>query len=1539
MKPIIKITLIILLSGLSLKTFSQAPIINYADPFTFSVGTTVNVTPTNTGGTISINGQTTTIAGNGSAGYINAVGTSASFNQPLGAVVDASGNIYVTDVGNERIRKIAPDGTVSTFAGTGTPGSSDGTGTGAAFYHPVGMCIDASGNIYVADEDNNMIRKITPAGVVTTIAGQTGAGYVDGAASVAKFNLPCGVAVDAVGNVYVADNNNNRIRKITPSGTVSTFAGSGATGSADGQGTAATFNQPFSVTIDASGNLYVADRYNHKIRKITAAGYVSTLAGSGTLGFLDSATGTSAMFNYPTTVTVDKLGNVYVADYHNNRIRKIAPSGATTTLSGTGTAGSANGVGSAATFNYPFAVTLDAAANVIVCDLNTNLIRKVVSTPYSITGTLPAGLSFNSATGAITGTPTAITAPANYTVTAYSLTANSNSSTNVNIVIDAAGSINPSQSQNFVATYTPRVAGIVTSTALNAISTDKTQLESSIQYFDGLGRLVQTVQAKGSPLGYDLVQPVAYDQYGREVTKYLPYAPQTDQSGSYRANAIASDQNAFYTSPPAGSGVTAITYPYSQVKLENSPLSLSLEQGAPGVSWQLTGVSGGGHTVKTVYTANNATAWATDSVNCKQVALYKVTVNANQSRTLVASSYYSANQLDVAITKDENWVSGRAGTTETYKDRQGHVVLKRAYNYTTTLQRLSTYYVYDDLGNLAFVIPPAVTAADSALSISQTKLDNLCYQYRYDNRNRLIQKKIPGKGWEFTVYNTLDQVVMTQDANQRNKTPQQWTFTKYDAIGRAIMTGMYTSSGSIADSNISNPDTSKWVALRNLYKNTTNPKWENRLSTTTTGYDELSDPIGHSYTYYTTNYYDNYTGVPGLPSAYTLSSGVSTMTRSLPTVKKTAVLNTPTDQLWDVIYYDDLGRATKTYAQHYLTGVASLYNYDVTSNTYNFTNAITTTTRQNYVKNSGNTAAVLGVTVWNRYIYDHMGRKIKTWEQLQNGTLTADTKTLISKVDYNEIGQVINKHLHSTVDSVNSTGFYQNIAYTYNERGWLLTSTAPLFTMQLNYNTNPTNKAYNGNIMYQYWGIPSNINHWYIYTYDKLNRLTGGTSDLGNNEKNMAYDLTGNLTALNRYSTNTLTDQMTYTYTDASGNYTNQLQKINDATSSDVGLKHGLSSGFIYDGNGNLTTDPTKLAGTINIGYNLLNQPQTITGAKTITYTYDALGNKLRKVSATANINTDYVGGIQYDNTSGSTAIAFIQTEEGKAVPNGTTAYNYVYYLGDNLGNTRITFDSANGSARTIQQDDYYPFGMEIIGSPVPSVKNEYLYNKKELQEELAEYDYGSRMYDPVIGRWKVIDPKADSSRRWSPYNYVMNNPIRYVDPDGMWVATPDGSGVTTSDPEEIAAVLYQWGGGKNNDTDPKTKDKEKKGKVDKKQKDKDKEATPGLILMGTGEVDAALLADDATGVGVADDIAIPFITVAGAGAAGITYLDNKKDEILTDVYIWLAEHTKGARPSTLGKHQKGQARRAIDRGGEKGEKKPPRRRPPNYKGPWPPKG
>lgn len=244
----------------------------------------------------------------------------------------------------------------TTLAGWPGWGYVDGDVSIAKFNEPVGIAVDGVGNIYVAEVGNNVIRKITPGGVVSTLAGTAGlAGSTDGPSGGASFNSPKGVAVDGDGNVYVADTSNQTIRKITPAGMVSTLAGmSGAGGSADGTGGNARFADPWGVAVDGAGNVYVADFYNCTIRKITAAGVVSTLAGTvGTSGNTDGM-GSAARFNYPEGLAADVAGNVFVSDTHNHSIRKITPDGTVTTLAGTGTPGSTDGTG-IARFSFPSA--------------------------------------------------------------------------------------------------------------------------------------------------------------------------------------------------------------------------------------------------------------------------------------------------------------------------------------------------------------------------------------------------------------------------------------------------------------------------------------------------------------------------------------------------------------------------------------------------------------------------------------------------------------------------------------------------------------------------------------------------------------------------------------------------------------------------------------------------------------------------------------------------------------------------------------------------------------------------------------------------------------------------------------------------------------------------------------------------------------------------------------------------------------------------------------------------------------------------------
>jgi RHS repeat-associated protein len=912
----------------------------------------------------------------------------------------------------------------------------------------------------------------------------------------------------------------------------------------------------------------------------------------------------------------------------------------------------------------------------------------------------------------------------------------------------------PSADQNYIITHVPRVP-ITDPTYL--LGKTVCEVNQTIEYFDGLGRPLQTVQTKASPnTANDLVTVKDYDQFGRETKQYLPYAA-SGTNASFRSNALQPNLglSEFYNSPP--SGVTQIlNYPYAETKFDNSPINRVLEQAAPGADFSLLS----GHTVKTAY-ETNATG---------EVPLWEVT-----STGAATTSNYLAGELYKTITKDENWISGKSGTVEEFKDKEDRIILKRIWE--TESKALSTYYVYNDKGNLSYVIPPGYTAAtltETYAGSNTSTFDQFIYAYHYDERNRLVEKKIPGKGWEYMVYDKLDQLVATQDAVMRPT--GKWIFTKYDALGRVILTGIYTDSGSRA--------TVQGVA------NNVNITacFETRTDST---YTSVAFPTSFTSTL-TTNYYDDYTFNTNVnynfATAHVYGLQKSQNTTGLLTGSLVNILGGSV-YLKTVNYYDDDARLIQAFEQNHLGGI------DRVDNQYSFVGELTNTTRSHV-------STYTNVTIANRYQYDHMGRKLRTYQKTGSGT--GNPEILLSELVYNEVGQLKDKRLHSLSGSSNfspvnltlgaanivnsgqtfnsratnsitllpgfeakegstftakiESGMLQESHYTYNSRSWLKTLSAGQFEMELKYNDaiNGMAAQYNGNIANQVYtnGTANTFN----YSYDKLNRLTNGTA-IGMSEV-IEYDDMGNIKKMNRDGAGV----GTYAYNG------NRLYQITGAPLA--------TAAYDYDENGNAKVDGRNGK---TITYNLLNLPQTITGG--LTYTYDAAGRKLKKQSG-ANI-TDYIGGIQYYNNN----IEFIQTEEGIARRSGNN-YSYEYNLDDHLGNVRTGFyrNPTTQALEVIQRNNYYPFGLKassLVGT------NKYLYNGKELQDELGQYDYGARHYDPVIGRFTTVDPLAEVSRKYSPYVYTYNNPIRFIDPDGMW--TTDGKGNSfTDDPDDIAAFIQQ---------------------------------------------------------------------------------------------------------------------------------------------------
>ncbi len=955
---------------------------------------------------------------------------------------------------------------------------------------------------------------------------------------------------------------------------------------------------------------------------------------------------------------------------------------------------------------------------------------------------------------------------------------------------------NPTQTENYLKTVTYTTPSMVT-------TPDKM---ITLVYYDGLGRRKQKRVLKGGGQGQDIVTPFVYDKFGREAKTFLPYAnPQQTAAGS---SAAYKDNNSivipallqyYQNKYPAAIDPNAPN-PFSLKKYDHSPLDRVVAQSAPGKSWAFVANSEAGHTQKMDY-----------QTNVGNYFIKKFSVLFNDSTrsdlpTLNYDGYWQSGELLKTIIKNENWQPNQTyphnHTQVVFKNFQNQVVLKRTFNKD---QALDTYYVYDVYGNLTYVIPPQAisTIVTGNGGINPTVLHQLCYIFRYDHRNRVVEKKLPDREVQYLIYDRLDRVVATQDGNLRPH--NAWLFTHYDAFNRPVYTGKYqfkkTPTQTMARKTLQTlydqtafVNEQKTTVVQNyggttlFYTHQARPN----LSNSAWQYKEI--------TLLSVNYYDTYSGPgwlsnlwPQDPSFLPANTSFTTKTQTLLTGKKVNVLNT---SYWvqKVIHYDKKARPVYT-AQNNTFLNTHYFSYKK----LNFVGKPTKIKAQ-MVKGSQQP-----LTWVNGFTYDDYQRLLT---QVQ--TLNGGTPQLIVKNHYNEVGQLVHKKVGGKVTALpeNAPGL-QTIDYAYNIRGWLTQLNNPnqlgnnLFGLKLSYDqpqslggVAPT-ALYNGNISQTRWKTandPGSSTRAYTYEYDGLNRLTaahyafinapGGSPTTSYSLNQVTYDKNGNILSLNRAGfTNggsVVMDQLSYSYKPQS----NRLQKVNDAGAAPYGFKDGNTTGndYAYDPNGNLTQDLNK--NLTQITYNFLNLPTHLSFANgnSISWVYTATGQKLQKqVTQNSTTTTQYAQNFIYKNGN----LQFIAQPEGYIQPKPNGGFTYVFQYKDQLGNIRLSYADLNGdgtlqpTTEILDERNYYPFGMQHKGynDQIISPKNNYqTFNGKELNEELGLnwLSYSARLYDPAIARWLSVDPLAGKFSWQSPYVFTNNNPINLIDPDGRAAMPPD---------------------------------------------------------------------------------------------------------------------------------------------------------------------
>ncbi len=909
------------------------------------------------------------------------------------------------------------------------------------------------------------------------------------------------------------------------------------------------------------------------------------------------------------------------------------------------------------------------------------------------------------------------------------------------------------QNKTFVQQEVVKIAGVFTDEQLNGLAPSQKQVTRT--YGDGFGRAQQVIIVGGSPNGKDLIQHKSYDNMGRESRSYLPYAS-ANNNATFRGNAVV-EQAAFYNT--SGQKTATDANPFSQQLFENSPLQRVLQQGSVGAGFQP-----GEHYKTIVYGTNLSSEtvrrWQPDGSD---------------------AGVWPAGTLSVSTVTDEN-----GAKTVVYTDAAGQTVLKRQWLGQDGVNWLNTSYVYDDLGQLVFAVSPkAYALMESAgnFALSQPEVAKLIFSYVYDEKGRQVERTVPGSSAVYMVYDRMDRLVLAQDGNLRSM--GKWNYIKYDSRQTPVSQGIYNDGSSRAalQAYVSG------LNYNNIYYEVRNGDAATGYYTNNTFPASNIEPLGYSY-------FDNYdldgNGSPdyayqgqGLNGEATASDYLSGM----PTIIRKRTVGAGLSNIWlsTVMFYDRKGQVIQTLSNNQLnSNLASVKTF-----VRDFTGKTTLT------KNVHSAATT--VTVQTAYSFDHMDR-LKTVDESYNGAATIR----VAAYEYNEIGQLVDKKLHSTNGGAS---YLQSVDYRYNIRGQLTSinnsglsvdsrndDTNDVFGMELLYEQTDGSLGntgyYNGMISAVKWktnapGVTNGNEKSYRFNYDALLRLTAANyadrsagSSWGNiaafDEKNIRYDANGNILSLQRNAilngSITAVDDLNYSYDG------NRLANVSDGAGGNYnvfGFKNLTGSGnpYVYSDNGNLTADPKK---GLTLSYNILNRTERITvntaSGRYIDYTYDAGGIVIRKQAVDNGSlvkTTDYIEGFVYENGT----LAYFGMSEGR-VRNTAGSLKSEYIIQDQQGNARVSFEEQNGIAVVRQENSYYPFGLSMPGNTVPTAANKNLYNGgAEWQDDFGDMpdlqQTFYRMYDAALGRFITVDPIAEASESFGTYHYAMDNPIMFNDPLG----------------------------------------------------------------------------------------------------------------------------------------------------------------------------